>query len=112
MLLEVNISRDRAKTGLAPDELEPLVDAGDRLPPRVDPRPDGHGGARLADSTPRGAISLDCASCATDCARTVPANVVLAELSMGMSGDYRERRSRKGPTIVRVGSALFEGIDE
>jgi PLP dependent protein len=34
----------------------------------------------------------------------------LAELSMGMSGDF-EAGIAEGATIVRVGSALFEGID-
>lgn len=34
----------------------------------------------------------------------------LAELSMGMSGDY-EIAIEEGATIVRVGSALFEGLD-
>jgi PLP dependent protein len=39
-----------------------------------------------------------------------PANVGLDELSMGMSGDY-EVAIEEGATIVRVGSALFEGIE-
>ena len=34
----------------------------------------------------------------------------LDELSMGMSGDF-EIAIEEGATIVRVGSALFEGID-
>ena len=38
-----------------------------------------------------------------------PANIRLDELSMGMSGDY-EVAIEEGATIVRVGSALFEGI--
>ena len=40
----------------------------------------------------------------------VPANVQLTELSMGMSGDF-ETAIAEGSTMVRVGSALFEGID-
>ena len=36
-----------------------------------------------------------------------PSNVVLNELSMGMSGDF-EVAIREGATIVRVGSALWE----
>jgi pyridoxal phosphate enzyme (YggS family) len=35
----------------------------------------------------------------------------LPELSMGMSGDF-ESAVEEGATLVRVGSALFEGIDE
>ena len=38
-------------------------------------------------------------------------DVSLAELSMGMSGDF-EAAIEHGATIVRVGSALFVGIDE
>jgi uncharacterized pyridoxal phosphate-containing UPF0001 family protein len=36
---------------------------------------------------------------------------MLNELSMGMSGDF-EAAIEEGATIVRVGSALFEGIAE
>jgi uncharacterized pyridoxal phosphate-containing UPF0001 family protein len=36
-------------------------------------------------------------------------NVVMKELSMGMSGDY-EVAIEEGATIVRVGSALFDGL--
>ena len=35
----------------------------------------------------------------------------LTELSMGMSGDY-EQAIEAGATLVRVGSALFEGLQE
>jgi uncharacterized pyridoxal phosphate-containing UPF0001 family protein len=38
-----------------------------------------------------------------------PAGVRLAELSMGMSGDF-EVAVEEGATLVRVGSALFEGL--
>jgi uncharacterized pyridoxal phosphate-containing UPF0001 family protein len=38
-----------------------------------------------------------------------PPTVVLDELSMGMSGDY-EAAIEEGATIVRIGSALFEGV--
>ena len=33
----------------------------------------------------------------------------LPELSMGMSGDYREAIA-EGATLVRIGSSLFEGL--
>ena len=42
--------------------------------------------------------------------RIHPPNAVLNELSMGMSSDY-ELAIEEGATIVRVGSALFEGIE-
>ena len=38
-----------------------------------------------------------------------PPQMELHELSMGMSGDFVEA-IEEGATIVRVGSALFEGI--
>jgi uncharacterized pyridoxal phosphate-containing UPF0001 family protein len=38
-----------------------------------------------------------------------PPGIVLDELSMGMSGDF-ETAIEEGATIVRIGSALFEGI--
>ena len=38
-----------------------------------------------------------------------PPGVTLDELSMGMSGDF-EAAIEEGATIVRIGSALFEGI--
>lgn len=41
----------------------------------------------------------------------VPPGISLAELSMGMSGDY-EAAIEEGATIVRIGSAFFEGVDE
>jgi uncharacterized pyridoxal phosphate-containing UPF0001 family protein len=44
-------------------------------------------------------------------AQYIPAQVSLTELSMGMSGDY-EIAIAHGATIVRVGSALFEGVAE
>jgi PLP dependent protein len=40
-----------------------------------------------------------------------PDGIVLNELSMGMSGDF-EIAVEEGATIVRVGSALFAGINE
>jgi len=39
-----------------------------------------------------------------------PENIRLDELSMGMSGDF-EVAIEEGTTIVRVGSALFEGVE-
>jgi PLP dependent protein len=40
-----------------------------------------------------------------------PPEVALDELSMGMSGDF-EAAIEEGATMVRVGSALFEGIGD
>ncbi|NCX98995.1 MAG: YggS family pyridoxal phosphate enzyme [Planctomycetia bacterium] len=42
-------------------------------------------------------------------APTLPDPAALAELSMGMSGDF-EAAILEGATLVRIGSALFEGL--
>ena len=44
-----------------------------------------------------------------DLAATLADPGLLAELSMGMSGDF-EAAILEGATIVRIGSALFEGV--
>ena len=43
-------------------------------------------------------------------ALSAPAGVSLEQLSMGMSGDF-EVAIRQGATLVRIGSALIDGID-
>jgi hypothetical protein len=40
---------------------------------------------------------------------TAPGGAGLRELSMGMSGDF-EAAILEGSTMVRIGSALFEGL--
>ena len=108
MLLEVNISGDAAKHGFAPAELESLV-------PKL---------AQFECLDVRGLMAM--AGLESDAQQTrrefasvrelrdrlqrlAPATTRLDELSMGMSGDF-EIAIEEGATIVRVGSALFEGI--
>ncbi len=43
-------------------------------------------------------------------AASCPPQISLHELSMGMSGDF-EVAIEEGATLVRVGSALFEGVE-
>jgi pyridoxal phosphate enzyme (YggS family) len=108
VLLEVNISGDTAKHGFVPDALEAAIASladFDRVQVHglmtMAGRTTGVAGARrdfaelrrLRDKT-----RLNC-----------PPSITLDELSMGMSGDY-EVAIEEGATIVRVGSALFEGI--
>lgn len=110
VLVEVNTSGDATKDGVAPSELAVLLATAERL---SHVRIDGlmtmaalEGGAEVARRNfaalreLRDAIAKNC-----------PAHVSLAELSMGMSGDF-EVAVEEGATIVRVGSALFEGIDQ
>jgi PLP dependent protein len=108
VLLEVNTSGETAKGGFAPGEIEPEL-------------------AALADFRHleiRGLMCMAALEGGLDVARrnfaalrilrdrlraNCPANIALDELSMGMSGDY-EVAIEEGATIVRVGSALFEGL--
>jgi len=108
VLLEVNISGDEAKHGLAPAELGALLGQaaewkhlGLRGLMTMAAREGGVDVARrnFADlRTLRDRLQADC-----------PPGVSLAELSMGMSGDL-EVAVEEGATMVRIGSALFEGL--
>ncbi len=108
VLLEVNISGEMAKHGFSPNEIEPLL-------------PDL---AALGNIEIRGLMCM--ASGAADLAQAsaefaklrelrdrllcvAPPNIHFHELSMGMSGDF-EAAIEQGATMVRIGSALFEGV--
>ncbi|WP_425616272.1 YggS family pyridoxal phosphate-dependent enzyme [Anatilimnocola sp. NA78] len=108
LLLEVNISGDAAKHGFSPDEMPAAIEAA----------------AKLNHLKIRGLMSM--AGLDTDAATaqrqfaavrqlrdqlapSAPPNISLAELSMGMSGDFREAIA-EGATIVRIGSSFFEGL--
>ena len=109
ILLEVNVSGETAKHGFAPEAVEPfLEELGRREHVEV-----------------RGLMCMAGLEGGLDAARrdfaalcqlrdrlraNCPERVGLDELSMGMSGDF-EVAIREGATIVRVGSALFEGIE-
>ena len=108
ILLEVNTSGESAKGGFHPDEVE-------RLLPEL---------ATFRHVEIRGLMCMaglegDQESARRDFAAlrqlrdrlrfTSPPEIVLNELSMGMSGDY-EAAVEEGATIVRIGSALFEGV--
>lgn len=109
ILLEVNVSGESAKHGFSPDEIEPLLA---ELP-------------NHANVSVRGLMCMAGFEGGPDEARRdfaalrrlrdrlhplCPPGVTLDELSMGMSGDFEEA-IEEGATIVRVGSALFEGVD-
>jgi PLP dependent protein len=107
VLLEVNVSGDATKHGFGPEEIEPL---GDRL-------------AALGGVEIRGLMAMAGREGGPDDARREFARLrelrdrlqsawggrfELKELSMGMSSDF-EIAVEEGATLVRVGSALFEG---
>ena len=109
ILLEINVSGEVAKTGFAPETIEPAL-------------------AELAgyqNLAVRGLMCMASLEGDLDAARRefaalrelrdrlrghCPPGITLDELSMGMSRDF-EVAIEEGATIVRVGSALFEGID-
>jgi hypothetical protein len=109
-LLEVNISGEAAKQGLAPESIEAVLAAA----------------AGCRNVAVRGLMCMASLDGGPEAARRdfaalrelrdrlrprCPPGVTLQDLSMGMSGDY-EIAIEGGATMVRVGSALFEGVDE
>lgn len=108
VLIEVNVAGEEAKSGLPVAEVAPLFA---RLPELRHVEVQGlmtmaplEGGADAARRT-FAALRRLAEQFEPDC----PPGVSLSELSMGMSGDFREAIA-EGATLVRVGSALFEGI--
>lgn len=108
VLLEVNVSGDAAKLGLAPNEVEPLLPKIAELPRlrvlglmTMAALEGGANEARRNFASLRQLRDKLAAHC--------PSNVSLQELSMGMSGDF-EIAIEEGATLIRVGSALFEGV--
>jgi len=108
VLIEVNVSGEASKEGVRPDEIPPLLGtvAGcphlrlrglmTMAPYEPDPEAARPCFARLRSLLDRlrtaGAVGPQC-----------------SQLSMGMSQDY-EVAVEEGATLVRVGSALFEGL--
>jgi pyridoxal phosphate enzyme (YggS family) len=108
VLLEVNVSGEAAKHGFGIDELSPFVEslaAFENLDIRGlmamaglddDPTSARRDFTRLRELRDR-------------LRREWAGRFALDELSMGMSGDF-EQAIAEGATLVRVGSALFEGV--
>ena len=108
VLLEVNVSGEPAKHGFAPEAIEGL------LPQLAGYRHVRVGGlmcmAGLEGGPDRARRDFAALRTLAERLRPVcPEGVVLEDLSMGMSGDY-EAAIEEGATLVRVGSALFEGL--
>jgi hypothetical protein len=109
VLIEVNVSGDATKTGLGPDEVEPLLPQLARLPQlrvcglmamaRWGGTQDEARGDFVRLRNLRDRLAARC-----------PPEIILPHLSMGMSGDF-EVAIEEGATLVRVGSALFEGAE-
>jgi uncharacterized pyridoxal phosphate-containing UPF0001 family protein len=94
-LVEVNLSGEKTKSGIAPDELPGLLD----LYPDV----------RGLMTMPPFAADPEASRPYFRRLRSLAEEHGLRELSMGTSQDYRVA-VEEGATYVRIGSALFEGI--
>ena len=106
-LLEVNVSGEASKHGFAADELAGAIEHASTLEHvLVEGLMCMASLAGGPDDARREFASLR--QLRDRHAGTGGANVNLAELSMGMSGDF-EIAIEEGATIVRVGSALYEG---
>lgn len=110
VLLEVNLSGEPAKHGFPPEAMEEVLGFAASCH-RVQVRglmtmAPLAGGLEAARRTFAGLREL------RDRLQPLcPPSIVLAELSMGMSHDL-EVAIEEGATLVRVGSALFEGIEQ
>jgi pyridoxal phosphate enzyme (YggS family) len=108
VLIEVNISGDTEKHGFGVHEIEPLV-------PRLAEfeHLDVQGLMTMAGREATEAETREqfagVRKLGERLSRVCPPSLAWKELSMGMSGDF-ELAIEEGATIVRVGSALFEGL--
>lgn len=105
ILLEVNISGDAEKHGFTADELPKVVASMDDFP-----NVEAHGVMGMAAR--EGGLETarrNFADLRELRDRAATPGLPLLELSMGMSGDFREALI-EGATHLRVGSALWEGI--
>lgn len=107
VLLEVNISGDPSKTGLSPDAALSLLEHRPSSGVNVIGLMAMAGWGTDADESRRQFELMR--QLRDDWQHRLPFD--LSELSMGMSGDYREAIA-SGATIVRIGSRLFEGVRE
>ena len=109
VLLEVNVSGEAAKHGFAPDDLRPLMAT---LPEFANLDVRGLMAMAALEGGPAEARRdfIRLRELRDRLAAQTPGGLQLPELSMGMSGDF-EAAIEEGATLVRVGSALFEGVE-
>jgi pyridoxal phosphate enzyme (YggS family) len=109
VLIEINVSGDSSKHGFAPHEVAPALASIAALG-HVSVRGLMCMAAREGDDRVARANFAALRTLRDQLRQQRPVNISLKELSMGMSGDY-EIAIEEGATIVRIGSALFEGIE-
>lgn len=107
VLLEANISGDAEKHGFTPEELAAVVSEADTWS-SVEIRGLMGMAAREGGET---VARSNFASLRELRDRLATSQLPLEELSIGMSGDF-EAAIAEGSTLVRVGSALWEGIKQ
>ncbi len=108
VLVEVNVTQDTTKTGMMVDALYQAIDQMLDLP-HLSLR-----GLMAMSSRDTGGVETRREFAAVrqlrdDLQVRCGPRAVLDQLSMGMSGDYREAIS-EGATMVRIGSSLWQGI--
>jgi len=109
ILLEVNISGDQAKHGFAPEDLASVLNAVPNYP-NIEVRGLMTMASLRGDRDHARKDFSKLRQLRDELRSSCPAEATLNELSMGMSRDY-DLAVMEGATMVRVGSALFEGID-
>ncbi len=108
VLLEVNISGDTEKTGLMPEAAMPLAERLDHWS-ALDICGLMAMSGRSSDAAQARGQFAELRELRDRMQRVCPDQIKLSQLSMGMSADYTIA-IEEGATMVRVGSALFEGI--
>lgn len=108
VLVEVNVSRDASKSGVAASEIDELILAVASLP-----------SLRLSGLMAMSSLGGSADTVRAEFAqvremrdrleRQYAGRISLPELSLGMSGDF-ELAIAEGATMVRIGSSLWEGV--
>jgi PLP dependent protein len=109
LLIEVNVSGDATKHGFSPDEVESHLETIFGLP-HLEVRGLMCMASREGDLDQARREFARMRELRDRLRSNVSQRIKLDELSMGMSGDF-EVAIEEGATMVRVGSALFEGIE-
>ncbi|MDA0254375.1 MAG: YggS family pyridoxal phosphate-dependent enzyme [Planctomycetota bacterium] len=109
VLVEVNLTSDPGRSGVPVAEAATLVDAASQAPGiRLRGLMGMAGHPDAADADPRRDFAR-LRGLRDDLAARLPDPAMLDELSMGMSNDF-EAAILEGATIVRIGTAIFEGL--
>ncbi|HEY0744968.1 MAG TPA: YggS family pyridoxal phosphate-dependent enzyme [Chryseosolibacter sp.] len=111
-LLQVHIAREETKFGFSEQEILELIKSGS-FTTLANVQIQGlMGMATLTDNKEQIRSEFQNLRSLSDKLKrmTLPANVAMKELSMGMSSDYREA-IEQGSTFIRVGTAIFGNRD-